>query len=256
MTEDERRDPGLPWGNTQGDTPGSGGGSRRRWFWIILAAAGLVALIAALIGEFPEAVAGEDGKFRLVYLVLLLVLVAGGTVLRWRHRPGLVTRHALIWTGIGLILVLGYSFGADVTRLGQRLWAELLPHRGMATGEDAIAFARGADGHFRIEAQVDGISVRFLLDTGASVVTLSPDDARRMGFDLGALRFTQTFQTANGTVKGAPVRLREVRIGPILVRDVRASVNGAPMAGSLLGMSFLDRLGGYDVRGARLTLRR
>lgn len=85
---------------------------------------------------------------------------------------------------------------------------------------------------------------------------MSPDDARRIGFDLGALRFTQTFQTANGSVKGAPVRLHEMRIGPIHIRDVRASVNGVPMAGTLLGMSFLDRLAGYDVRSAQLTLRR
>lgn len=117
MTEDERRDPGSPWGNPQGRS----GGPRRRWISIILAGAGLVALIATPWGEYPEALAGEDGKARLVYLVLFLVLVASGAVLRLRHRPGLVARHALIWIGVGLVLVLGYSFGTDVTRIGQRL---------------------------------------------------------------------------------------------------------------------------------------
>ena len=62
------------------------------------------------------------------------------------------------------------------------------------------------------------------------------------------------YRTANGTVTGAPVRLDEVRLGTIVLRDVRASVNGAAMNRSLLGMSFLGRLGGYQVTGDRMTL--
>ena len=98
------------------------------------------------------------------------------------------------------------------------------------------------------------MAIRFLVDTGASEVVLSPRDAERLGFDLKSLNFNRIYQTANGTVTGAPVRLEEIRIGPIVVSDVRASVNGAEMKRSLLGMSFLGRLGGYRVNGDVLTL--
>jgi aspartyl protease family protein len=93
-----------------------------------------------------------------------------------------------------------------------------------------------------------------MVDTGASDVVLSPADARRLGFDLAELKFTRIYQTANGTVRGAPVRLRRITIGPIEIEDVRASVNGAPMGTSLLGMSFLGRLMGYEVTTDTLTL--
>ncbi len=85
---------------------------------------------------------------------------------------------------------------------------------------------------------------------------LSPADARRLGFDLGRLAFTEYYATANGTVRGAPIRLDEIVVGPIRLTNLRASVNEAAMDTSLLGMSFLNRLDSYEVRGDTLTLRR
>jgi aspartyl protease family protein len=75
-----------------------------------------------------------------------------------------------------------------------------------------------------------------------------------LGFDLKSLKFTRVYHTANGTVRGAPVRLRQITLGPIAMRDVRASVNEAPMTSSLLGMSFLSRLSSYKVSKDTLTL--
>ena len=118
-----------------------------------------------------------------------------------------------------------------------------------------VAISAGQHGHFVLEADVDGQGIRFLVDTGASDVVLSSFDARRLGFNIEHLSFTQTYRTANGIVKGAPVRLGRVTIGPIVVRDVRASVNGAAMKRSLLGMSFLSRLSGYEVSRGRLVLK-
>lgn len=103
---------------------------------------------------------------------------------------------------------------------------------------------------------MNGVSVIFLLDTGASDIVLDPGDAVRLGFNLDRLAFTRRYQTANGVVKGAPIRLDSVQIGPIKLRNVSASVNGAPLGRSLLGMSFLDRLSGYGVENGTLILRR
>jgi aspartyl protease family protein len=72
--------------------------------------------------------------------------------------------------------------------------------------------------------------------------------------DRASLKFDRTYQTANGVVRGAPVRLKRVEIGSVVVDDVRASVNEAPMGTSLLGMSFLSRLSAWRVEGDRLTL--
>ena len=113
----------------------------------------------------------------------------------------------------------------------------------------------GSHGHFVIEAVVDGVPLTFLLDTGASEIILTLADARRLGYPPQRLEFSQRFRTANGEVRAAPVRLRELRVGQFSLYDLDASVNEAPLAISLLGMSFLDRLNGYEVKDGRLILR-
>ena len=113
----------------------------------------------------------------------------------------------------------------------------------------------GPGGHYLIEAVVNGARVDFRADTGASHIVLTWAAAARRGLQPATLRFTQRFATANGEVRGAPVVLREIRIGQFSLFDVPASVNEAPLRVSLLGMSFLERLNGYEVNDGQLILR-
>jgi clan AA aspartic protease (TIGR02281 family) len=113
----------------------------------------------------------------------------------------------------------------------------------------------GAGGHFVVEAVVNGAPVTFLVDTGASNVVLTMEDAERLGFRHDSLRFSERFASANGEVRAAPVVLRELRVGQFSVFDLPASVNEAPLRVSLLGMSFLRQLNGYSVDDGRLILR-
>jgi clan AA aspartic protease (TIGR02281 family) len=113
----------------------------------------------------------------------------------------------------------------------------------------------GAHGHFVIDAVVNGVPISFLIDTGASEVILTPDDAVALGFAPHRLDFSRRFRTANGIVRAAPVKLREVRIGQFSLYEVDAAVNEASIGISLLGMSFLERLQGYRVDDGRLILR-
>jgi len=97
--------------------------------------------------------------------------------------------------------------------------------------------------------------VMFMVDTGASDVVLSAGDALRIGITPAKREFTKVYNTANGTMRGAPVVLDSVAIGPIDVRYVDASVAESDLQISLLGMSFLNRLSGYQVSGDGLTLK-
>lgn len=214
----------------------------------------LAALVAFLVWRFPEVLAGEGEGARLVHAILLLAFLGMGAVAHWRLRPKGAARAALIWLAVGAVLFLGYAYRFEAAAVLDRLAAELLPHRGRVAGGTATFHANAA-GHFVVAAEVDGQPVRFLVDTGASDVTLSGADARRLGFDPEKLSYTRRYQTANGVVHGAPVRLGRVTIGPIVVEDVPAAVTGAPMSHSLLGMSFLRRLAGFAVAQETLTLR-
>ena len=101
---------------------------------------------------------------------------------------------------------------------------------------------------------MNGGRVTFMVDTGATDVVLAPADARRIGLDPAGLTFDQLASTANGTVTGAAIRLDSLAVGPIEMRDLPATVNGADMSESLLGMEFLNRLSGWRVENGVLTL--
>jgi aspartyl protease family protein len=166
--------------------------------------------------------------------------------------------------GFGLLLLA--LLGAAIA------WPSLAPHRVERVGEtraapgttatapaveggwNRIVVPPGPHGHFSLTARVDGVPVDFLIDTGASAVVLSPDDARRIGLLPGRLRFTRRVATANGIVRAAPVTLRELRIGQLALWGLEAFVIEAPMPVSLLGTSFLARLASWSVEGGRLHL--
>ena len=130
----------------------------------------------------------------------------------------------------------------------------LSPTQGVAHDDGTLSFDAGPDGHFRIQARVNGGRVTFMVDTGATDIVLAPDDARRIGFDPATLVFDQLAETANGTVGGAAVRLDSLVVGSIEMNRLPATVNGADMSESLLGMEFLNRLHGWRVENGVLTL--
>ncbi len=121
--------------------------------------------------------------------------------------------------------------------------------------DNELVLRKGPNGHFLVKAHVNGVETRFLVDTGASDVALTKEDALRIGINAGRLKYTRKYQTANGVIRAAPIKLRDVRIGQLRVQNVEATVSEAPMGISLLGMSFLGELAGYEVRGDRLILR-
>ena len=238
-----------PW--RAGRHPPADGKRRRTRLAALLAAGAVAALVVVLLIRFPGALAAREDRASLVYGLVLLVGVGASLVVRQRVRPGAVLRHALAWAGVALLLVLGYSARHDLARLGGRVVGELVPFAPVRTAEGAVTVRMARDGHYYLEARADGVLIRFLVDTGASQVILSPADARRLGLAPEPAAFTQRLRTANGVVRAAPVEIAELQAGGVVVRRVRAAVNQAALAHSLLGMSFLERLQGYESATAR-----
>jgi aspartyl protease family protein len=118
-----------------------------------------------------------------------------------------------------------------------------------------VALQAGPHGHYLANAEINGQRVEVMVDTGASHVALTFDDASRAGILVRDRDFTQLVRTANGIGRVAPVTLERVSIGDITVRNVPASVSERGMLGTtLLGMSFLKRLSRVDMRGETLIL--
>jgi len=177
------------------------------------------------------------------------------------------TRHLLqegaLWTAGLLVVALGIYFFSDLrTAFGPQ--AET-PRSGAAPAKASLERRSGFSGevrlkgdgrgHFVFEGAVNGRPITFMADTGATIVALRFEDARRAGLSPHSLRFDAHVQTANGIARVAPVTLDRVRVGTITVRNVRAAVaeKGA-LATNLLGMTFLGRLESFQVRDGELVL--
>jgi len=123
------------------------------------------------------------------------------------------------------------------------------------TAGSVVELKAGSNGHFNAEAEVNGRSIDVMVDTGATMIALTYEDAERAGLSLSKRDFTQSVTTANGVARVAPVTLDRVSIGDITVRNVPAAVaERGRLKTSLLGMTFLGRLSRFDMRSGILVL--
>ena len=114
--------------------------------------------------------------------------------------------------------------------------------------------AKSADGHYWAEGLVNGSHIRFLVDTGATAVALTPADAERLGFDPSRLTYSLRVVTAAGQTRAAPVKLPEVIVAGARVENVDALVIETGLDASLLGMTYLGRLAGFQATRDTLIL--
>ena len=121
--------------------------------------------------------------------------------------------------------------------------------------DGAAQIVKAADGHFWAEAKVDGRAVRFLIDTGATAVALSQNDAKRLGIDTKGLDYNYKVMTASGQTRAASVKLASVSVAGVQVRDVDALIVEKGLETSLLGMSYLGRLSSFQATPRALVLR-
>ncbi len=194
-------------------------------------------------------------------LSILIFLMAGFA----RANVGQVSKAITAlgsWVAIGLVVLVLYAYRSELSEVGDRVVQELAPGSVRTIvpgvkGHGAVVLVRKAgEGHFVVKTQVNGQSVRMIVDTGASAVVLRPEDARRAGIRLNALDYTVPVDTANGRAYAARVKLDKVALGELVIERVDALVTrpGA-LQQSLLGMSFLSRLHSYRFSGDQLEMR-
>ncbi len=186
--------------------------------------------------------------------LLIVAVLVTSLVMHWRGSLTDAARYALIWLGLLFALILGYSYRSDFRDAWQRVAGELNPATPIERSSGEVVLRRAEDGHFHADVGVNGATVRMLVDTGATTIALSAEDAARAGIDVDELTFNSFVSTANGMAVAASVELKEVRVGSIVRRNVRASVQ-RNLGDSLLGMSFLDQLTKYSSEADQMILK-
>ncbi|EAQ13643.1 MULTISPECIES: TIGR02281 family clan AA aspartic protease [Maritimibacter] len=185
---------------------------------------------------------------RLTYLVLLGAAVIGSFFMMNKANLGKSLQQLAIWALIFVGAIGAYGLWNDISR-------DVMPRQSVVS-QGVVEVPRRPDGHFYLTLEVDGTPVNFVVDTGASQVVLSMDDARRVGLNPDDLPFIGTAMTANGEVRTAPTTVDEMVLGDITERDVRVYVNEGAMDMSLLGMTYLRRFDRIEIADDMLILTR
>jgi aspartyl protease family protein len=192
-----------------------------------------------------------DRAMQLVYLVGVLILVGSAVAVR-RMPIGQTVKMAIAWI---LIFAVGFAIFAlrdDFRALGGRILADA---RGAPVEDQggAVRIARGRDGHYWVDARIDRTSARFLIDSGATVTTISRETAGAAGI-VPSGSFPVLVDTANGTVTAQRGQARSLRIGSIERRDLAVHIADGDSI-NVVGMNFLETLSGWGVEDGALVLR-
>lgn len=228
----------------------------RRLLWLLLIGLGL-ALFFLIIRHDDGTIAGlESHDFAsLAVKAAVLIFFAGTIIAMFRGRFMQAVEAALFWVVIALLLAGVYAYRVELQEVGDRIVAELIPGRTVSRGF-TVEVARSRGGDFQVSAEINGANVAMVLDTGASTVVLTQDAAKAAGLPLEILAYTVNIDTANGRTRAAAVSLDRLAVGSIVERSVPALVAlPGQLRTSLLGMTFLNRLKGWEVRGDRLVIR-
>ena len=229
---------------------------RNRLMWLLLVVLGGALLLLVWRHE-DGTVAGLDNDdfASLVVRASLVVFIGASVVMLFRERLFEAFQAAMFWVVVAMLLAVGYTYRFDLRDMGERVVAEFLPGRAASRGT-AVEIARARGGEFQIGAQVNDARLAMVLDTGASAVVLTQEAAKAAGLPIEVLNYDVTVETANGRTRAASVTLDRLAVGSIVERAVPALIaKPGQLKTNLLGMSFLNRLQSWEVRGDKLVLR-
>jgi aspartyl protease family protein len=223
---------------------------------IIILLAGLLLFMAFQSGG--RNLGGNDLAYFLKY-VLFAALIGSGVVAS-RRNWGQMVQHLGIWTLIVLGLATAYIYRGDAQQIASRVTAGLIPGRAITevdeNGFNTVVLYKAQGGHYLADTMVDGSPITMMIDTGATTVALSYEDAERAGLNPQSLDFTSIVMTANGPARSAAVTIPRISVGGIERTNVRAGVaERGKLDRSLLGMNFLGTLSSVSFSGDELRLK-
>lgn len=212
----------------------------------------LVLIFSLLYSNFNHADINFDSP-QIVSSIIVLILLLSGMITR-RHSFSKLIVDFSAWVGIFIVIIFFYSYRDNIKSSFSKFVSNVIPSKGIKNIDGSVTFSLSNNNHFMVDAFVNGVKVRFLLDTGATRVVLSYEDAKKIGFNVDSLKFSSPVQTANGITHTALINIEKIEIEHIMVSNIPASISKNNLGTSLLGMSFLQKLKNYNISGSYITL--
>lgn len=182
----------------------------------------------------------------LIYQLIFLGILLSSFFIRTNTERGNKLKQLAIWLVIIFVGVIVYN--------NKYLLKNFVPYVASNVGENTLEIQKSSDKHFYITLELNGKNVLFLIDTGATTTSLTMKDAERIGIDTSKLKFNQMVNTANGITYNASAEVKDVKLNKYSIGSMWILVSKDLGGNSLLGMNFLNKLKGYDIRNDRMIL--
>lgn len=226
--------------------------------WLIIAIASLAALVYAL--EANAAALDTVSPGIAAALVILVLIAAYGLISKSRapeQRGGGWNAATAAVVIAGLLAAAKFSGVLPLVKTATDDASKPAGRDLSAGAPAAVKLRKRNDGAYLARGSINGVATEFIVDSGAATIMLKQSDAQKAGVDVSALAFDTPIQTAAGTTYVAPVQLRGVAIGPLVLDNLEALVaRPGSLNENLLGQNFLRRLSSYEVSGDFMTLRK
>ena len=194
-----------------------------------------------------------DQALHFIYLIGVLVLVVSALSVR-RIPMGQGLKMFAGWVLIFLAAFVAFALKDEFADLGHRVLAEVRGEPTVVVGGETLRIRQSLDGHFWVTGELNGEPVRFLVDSGATITSISAETARRAGIEPSSA-LPALVRTAGGTINVARARVEHVQVGSIRRDDLTVHVFQGPDDVNVLGMNFLSSLSSWGVEGRWLVLR-
>lgn len=194
----------------------------------------------------------SDDTSSLVYSLIILMMVVSALAAR-RLPLSKTLKLAAAWIGIFAAIFVLFSFRNEAGAVWQRLTSDINPANPSVTN-GTVRIAKSEDGHFMVNGEVNGRSVRFLIDSGATKTSLSMAAAKTANVEVSMSGFPVAIETANGVTSAWRARVARLAIGPIIREDMPVHVSESFGETNMLGMDFLSSLKGWRVEGQTMVL--
>jgi aspartyl protease family protein len=194
----------------------------------------------------------SDKILNILFLFMLLAYI--GYIFFKRPRTSAI-KNVVLWLGIFCLLILAYAFRFELNNAKERVISVLIPSYSWTNNKGQLVIARSGNGHFHLDAIGEQKQViHFLIDTGASDVALTREDAIKLGFKPDKLNYTRRYNTANGVSYAAPIVIKQLTISKKTFYNVEAHVASEGLDISLLGMSLIENFANFEITKDMLIL--
>jgi aspartyl protease family protein len=167
-----------------------------------------------------------------------------------------ILKSLFTWIGIFIVILGFYSYRFELLELKNRILANLIPTRAFQIKPGTIEIKADISGHYQVIAEVNGKNILFLVDTGASVVSIPFEIAKDLGINVDKLQFNTRVRTANGHNFAALSKIDYIKIGDIRLDNLTIMIVKQGLGTPLLGMNFLNQMSEFNFKNETLVIRK